>query len=147
MCVGFVRAAAGAASEPGLAYLIGAPSFSDAGLSHVVAEHHASYPTFGVRDPHPSPDWALHPGRAGSAPPRRPTPSDHDRYPRQRNPCKRLHRVAFVEAHRQRIWVEDAPGGGARFCFTLPVAASISDEPKVAALMPEELKVAADSRH
>ena len=29
---------------------------------------------------------------------------------------------AFVEAHHQHIWVEDAPGGGARFCFTLPVA-------------------------
>jgi len=28
---------------------------------------------------------------------------------------------AFVEAHGQRIWAEDAPGGGARFCFTLPV--------------------------
>jgi two-component system, OmpR family, sensor histidine kinase KdpD len=54
---------------------------------------------------------------------------------------------SFVEAHGQRIWVEDAVGGGARFCFTLPVAASIPDEPKVAALVPEELKVAADSRH
>jgi two-component system sensor histidine kinase KdpD len=29
---------------------------------------------------------------------------------------------AFVEAHGQRIWVEDAAGGGARFCFTVPAA-------------------------
>ncbi len=28
----------------------------------------------------------------------------------------------FVEAHGQRIWVQDAPGGGALFGFTLPVA-------------------------
>lgn len=28
----------------------------------------------------------------------------------------------FVEAHGQRIWVEDAPGGGARFVFTLAAA-------------------------
>ncbi|HTT87393.1 MAG TPA: ATP-binding protein, partial [Acidimicrobiales bacterium] len=29
---------------------------------------------------------------------------------------------AFIEAHGDRIWVEDAPGGGARFVFTLPRA-------------------------
>jgi two-component system sensor histidine kinase KdpD len=29
---------------------------------------------------------------------------------------------AFVEAHGQVIWIEDRPGGGARFCFTLPGA-------------------------
>jgi two-component system sensor histidine kinase KdpD len=28
----------------------------------------------------------------------------------------------FVEAHSERIWVEDVPGGGARFVFTMPVA-------------------------
>jgi len=35
---------------------------------------------------------------------------------------------AFVEAHGERIWVDDAPGGGARFCFTLPATASIPQE-------------------
>ncbi len=30
---------------------------------------------------------------------------------------------AFVEAHGERIWVEDAPGGGARFSFTVALAA------------------------
>ena len=34
----------------------------------------------------------------------------------------------FIEAHGQRIWVEDAPDGGARFCFTLPAAALIPEE-------------------
>jgi two-component system sensor histidine kinase KdpD len=43
----------------------------------------------------------------------------------------------FIEAHGQRIWVDDAPGGGARFCFTLPVAASI----------PEEIRVGANTHH
>jgi len=31
---------------------------------------------------------------------------------------------AFLDAHGDRIWVEDAPGGGARFVFTLPRAAN-----------------------
>jgi two-component system sensor histidine kinase KdpD len=30
--------------------------------------------------------------------------------------------TAFVEAHDQRLTVEDAPGGGAKFTFTVPVA-------------------------
>ena len=34
---------------------------------------------------------------------------------------------AFVEAHGDRIWVDDAPGGGARFVFTLPMAESDED--------------------
>jgi two-component system sensor histidine kinase KdpD len=31
---------------------------------------------------------------------------------------------AFIEAHGEKIWVEDPPEGGARFIFTLPFASS-----------------------
>ncbi|MDA8314889.1 MAG: DUF4118 domain-containing protein [Actinomycetota bacterium] len=43
----------------------------------------------------------------------------------------------FIEAHGQRIWVDDAATGGARFCFTLAVAAPL----------PEELILAAHPHH
>jgi two-component system sensor histidine kinase KdpD len=39
----------------------------------------------------------------------------------------------FIEAHGQRIWVDDAPEGGARFCFTLPLAAPLPEESKLVA--------------
>ena len=35
---------------------------------------------------------------------------------------------AFVEAHGERIWVEEATDAGARFCFTLPVIATTPRE-------------------
>ena len=31
---------------------------------------------------------------------------------------------AFIEAHGESIWVEEGPGGGARFVFTLPLAST-----------------------
>jgi len=34
----------------------------------------------------------------------------------------------FVEAHGQTIWVDDAPGGGARFSLTLPAAVPVAGE-------------------
>ncbi|MGW5349818.1 ATP-binding protein [Streptomyces sp. NPDC004031] len=34
----------------------------------------------------------------------------------------------FVEAHQQRIWAGQAPGGGACFTFTLPTAAGLPEE-------------------
>jgi two-component system, OmpR family, sensor histidine kinase KdpD len=39
----------------------------------------------------------------------------------------------FVEAHGQSIWVDDAPGGGAKFSFTLPVAQLITEETRLGA--------------
>jgi K+-sensing histidine kinase KdpD len=50
---------------------------------------------------------------------------------------------AFVEAHHQRIWVEDAPGGGARFCFTVPAAELAAGELAPQEEQAEEQQVAA----
>jgi two-component system, OmpR family, sensor histidine kinase KdpD len=58
----------------------------------------------------------------------------------------------FVAAHGQRIWVQDAEGGGARFCLTLPVAAgeprpepAAGAAPPAGPAQPEEGDVAAGS--
>ena len=59
---------------------------------------------------------------------------------------------AFVEAHGQSIWVEDAPGGGAKFCMTLStpirleceetsVAETTSVEPDTTSVEPEMTSV------
>ena len=34
----------------------------------------------------------------------------------------------FLDAHGQRIWVDNVPGDGATFCFTLPIATDLSEE-------------------
>ena len=34
----------------------------------------------------------------------------------------------FLDAHGQRIWVDNVPGGGAALCFTLPIATDLSEE-------------------
>ena len=47
----------------------------------------------------------------------------------------------LVRAHGGRLWIEDAPGGGARLCFTLPVAASgAADEDEAGAHEPDMLR-------
>ncbi len=40
----------------------------------------------------------------------------------------------FIEAHGQRIWVDDAPGGGAKFSFTLPLAQLMPEEARLGAV-------------
>lgn len=55
--------------------------------------------------------------------------------------------VHVADPHAHQLRGNDPLSAAALFCFTLPVAASIPDEPKVDVLVPEELKVAADSRH
>jgi two-component system sensor histidine kinase KdpD len=50
----------------------------------------------------------------------------------------------FVEAHGERIWVEAGPGGGARFCCTLPVAAALPEDRRAAG---EEARDAAGADH
>jgi len=43
----------------------------------------------------------------------------------------------LVEAHGGRVWVENRPGGGAQFTFTLPFTAAVPDQPA-----PAETRVA-----
>ncbi len=50
----------------------------------------------------------------------------------------------FVEAHGERIWVEAGPGGGARFCCTLPAAAALPEDRRA---MGEEARDAAGADH
>ena len=50
----------------------------------------------------------------------------------------------FIEAHEGRIWVEDAPGGGARFCCTLPTAPCAGTPPTTPS---PEVVHAADPHH
>src|SRR5262249_4059619 len=38
---------------------------------------------------------------------------------------------AIIEAHGGKIWVETNPGGGARFCFTLPLGTPPASIPEV----------------
>ena len=33
----------------------------------------------------------------------------------------------FIEAHRGKIWVEERPGGGSVFCFTLPISHALAE--------------------
>ena len=40
---------------------------------------------------------------------------------------------AIVEAHHGKIWAENSPGGGARFCFTLPLGTPPTPAPEIEA--------------
>jgi two-component system sensor histidine kinase KdpD len=46
---------------------------------------------------------------------------------------------AIVEAHRGKIWAEANPGGGARFCFTLPLGTPPAATVEVAGKQPREV--------
>ena len=53
----------------------------------------------------------------------------------------------FIQAHGQRIWVEEAEPRGNRFCFTLPVAGPGAIPARPEEKQPEERNVAAGSHH